>query len=99
MGWSCHSNGPAMTCKKILIAKPEGRRKRKGRPKLRWEDGVDNDVKALGKGNWKNIARHSQEQKNVTESSKEGCGSKEAVLLLLLMMMVMKIQSGQMDEL
>jgi hypothetical protein len=32
--------------KRILNAKPEGRRKR-GRHKLRWEDEVDNDVKAL----------------------------------------------------
>jgi hypothetical protein len=31
-----------------LNAKPEGRRKR-GKPKLRWEDGMVNDVKAEGK--------------------------------------------------
>jgi hypothetical protein len=57
---------------------------------------VVNDVKTLGKTNWKNIARHSQEQKNMTKSSKEGCGSKRVLLLLLMMMM---IQSGQMDKL
>jgi hypothetical protein len=39
--------------KRILSAKPEGRRKRE-RPKLRWKDGVDNDVKALRERNWKN---------------------------------------------
>lgn len=33
--------------KYIFNVKPEGRRKR-GRPKLKWEDGVDNDVKAQG---------------------------------------------------
>jgi hypothetical protein len=43
--------------KRILIAKPEGRRKRKGRHKLRWE-GVENDIKALGERNRKNIARN-----------------------------------------
>jgi hypothetical protein len=53
MGWSCCSNGPA---KIIVNAKLEGRRKR-GRLKLRWEDGVDNDVKALGERN----ETHSQE--------------------------------------
>jgi hypothetical protein len=37
--------------KRIFNAKPEGRRKR-GRPKLRWEDGVDNDFEALGERNW-----------------------------------------------
>jgi hypothetical protein len=31
--------------KRILNAKPAGRKKRV-RPKLRWEDGVDTDVKA-----------------------------------------------------
>jgi hypothetical protein len=41
---------------RILNAKPEGRRKR-GRPKLRWEDEVDNDVKAPGERKWKNLAR------------------------------------------
>jgi hypothetical protein len=40
----------------IINVKPEGRRKR-GRPKLRYEDGVENDIEALGKINWKNIAR------------------------------------------
>jgi hypothetical protein len=40
----------------IFNAKREGRRNR-GRPKLGWEDGVDNDVKALRESNWRNIAR------------------------------------------
>jgi hypothetical protein len=38
--------------KRIINFKPEGRGKR-GRPKLRWEDGVENDIKALGERNWK----------------------------------------------
>jgi hypothetical protein len=59
MGWSYPSNGPAVTAKIILNANPEGRRNR-GRPKLRWEDGVDDDVKPLGEGNWKNMARNRQ---------------------------------------
>jgi hypothetical protein len=67
MGWSCHSNGQALTCKKNSHCQTRRqKKKRKGKPKLRWEDGVANDVKTLGKRNWKNIARHSQEQKNVT---------------------------------
>jgi hypothetical protein len=53
-GWS---KGPATTCEKILNAKPEDRGK-EGSPKLRWADEVDNDVKALGERNWKNIARN-----------------------------------------
>jgi hypothetical protein len=50
--------------KRILNAKPEGRRKG-GRPKLRWEDEVDNDVKALGERNWKNLARNRQIWQNL----------------------------------
>jgi hypothetical protein len=42
--------------KRILTAELEGRRKRE-RPKLRWKDGVDNDIQALGERNWKNLAR------------------------------------------
>jgi hypothetical protein len=37
--------------KEILIAKPVGRRRRRERPKLRWEDGVNNDVKAVRERN------------------------------------------------
>jgi hypothetical protein len=36
--------------KRIINAKPEGRMKR-GKRKLRWQDGVDNVVKAVGERN------------------------------------------------
>jgi hypothetical protein len=45
--------------KRILNAKLKGTRRR-GRPKLRWEDGVDKEVKALGERNWKNIATNRE---------------------------------------
>jgi hypothetical protein len=45
--------------KRILNSKPEVKRKR-GRPKLRWEDGVDNYVKTLGERYWKNLLRKRQ---------------------------------------
>jgi hypothetical protein len=41
----------------ILNTKPEGRRIIE-RPKLRWEDGVDNDIKPLGERNWVNTANN-----------------------------------------
>jgi hypothetical protein len=41
------------------MPKPEGIIKR-GNINLRWEDGVDNDVKAMGKGNWENLDRNRQ---------------------------------------
>jgi hypothetical protein len=53
MGWSSCSNGQATTCK-IKFLTPN--QKAEGRPKLRWEDGVNNDVQALWERNWKNLA-------------------------------------------
>jgi hypothetical protein len=43
------------TLKKIFNTKPDGVRSA-GRPKLRWEDGVDHDMKILGVKYWKKIA-------------------------------------------
>ena len=40
------------TLKKIFSTKPDGVR-RDGRPKLRWEDGVDQDMRILEVKNWK----------------------------------------------
>jgi hypothetical protein len=39
-----------------LVAVAEGRRQR-GRPKLRWEDGVMEGARKLGERNWRNAAR------------------------------------------
>jgi hypothetical protein len=36
---------------------PNQKAEDRGRPNLRWENGVDNNVKALGERNWTNIAR------------------------------------------
>jgi len=43
--------------RRVLVAVVEGRRQR-GRPKLRWEDGVMEDVRKLGERNWRNGARN-----------------------------------------
>ena len=43
--------------RRILVAVVEGRRQR-GRPKLRWEDGVVEDARKLGERNWRNAARN-----------------------------------------
>ena len=42
--------------RRVLVAVVEGRRQR-GRPKLRWEDGVRDDTKKLGERNWRNAAK------------------------------------------
>jgi len=41
--------------KKIFNTKPNGVR-RVGRPKLRWDDGVDQDIRMLEVKNWKKVA-------------------------------------------
>jgi hypothetical protein len=43
--------------RRVLVAVVEGRRKR-GRPKLRWKDGVKEDARKLGERNWRNAARN-----------------------------------------
>ena len=43
------------TLKKIFNTKPDGARSA-GRPKLRWEDGLDQDMRILGVKNWKKVA-------------------------------------------
>ena len=48
------------TIKKIFNVKPDGVR-RVGRPKLRWEDGVDQDMRLLEVKNWKRVALNRDE--------------------------------------
>jgi hypothetical protein len=43
--------------RRVLVAAVEGRRQR-GRPKLRWEDGVSEDARKLGERNCRNVARN-----------------------------------------
>jgi len=43
------------TLKKIFNTTPEGLR-RDGRPKVRWEDGIDQDMRTLEVKNWKKVA-------------------------------------------
>ena len=48
------------TIKKIFNTKPDGVR-RIGRPNLRWEDGVDQDMRILEVKNWKGVALNRAE--------------------------------------
>ena len=48
------------TLKKIFDTKPDGV-KCVGRPKLRWEDGVDRDIRILAVKNWKKVALDGDE--------------------------------------
>ena len=48
------------TIKRIFNTKPDGGRS-VGRPKLRWEDGVDQDMRILEVKNWKKVALNRDE--------------------------------------
>jgi hypothetical protein len=49
-----------ITLKKIFNTKPDGTR-RVVRPKLRWEDGVPQEMQILGVKRWKNVALNRDE--------------------------------------
>jgi hypothetical protein len=46
--------------RKCFNTRPEGKRGI-GRPKLRWGDSVDQDIRLLGERNWKNLALNREE--------------------------------------
>ena len=48
------------TLRKIFNTKPDDARS-VGRPKLRWEDGVDQDIRILGVKNWMKVALNRDE--------------------------------------
>jgi hypothetical protein len=58
-GHVAHMNSDRIL-KKIFNTKPEGV-KSVGRPKLRWDDGVNKDMKTLGVKNWKNATPERDE--------------------------------------
>ena len=57
--WAGHVIGmeEQSATRRVLVAVVEGRRQR-GRPKLRWEDGVVEDARKLGERNRRNVARN-----------------------------------------
>jgi hypothetical protein len=57
------------TLKKIFNTKPDGARS-VGRPKLRWEDGVDQDMRILRVKNWKIVALNRDEWAQLLNKAK-----------------------------
>ena len=68
--------------RRVLVAVVEGRRQR-GRPKLRWEDGVMEDGMRLG---GEKLEECCKKQGQLAEASKEGLDSKRAVVSMTMMM-------------
>jgi hypothetical protein len=54
--------------RRVLVAVAEGRRQ-KSRPKLRWEDGVREDARKLGKRNWRNATRNTDSLRKLQKKS------------------------------
>jgi hypothetical protein len=57
----------------LLDTKPIGTRKI-GRPKLRWEDDVIQDIKALGVKNWSNLAMEKESWQMLLRKAKAHVG-------------------------
>jgi hypothetical protein len=61
------------TVKKVFDTRPEGTRKI-GRPKLRWEDGVIQDITALGVKNWRNVAVDREDWRKLLKKDRAHTG-------------------------
>jgi hypothetical protein len=57
------------TLKKIFNTKPYGARGA-GRPNLRWEDGVDQDMRISGVKNWKKVALNRDEWAQILKKAR-----------------------------
>jgi hypothetical protein len=56
--------------KKLYMSKPEGRRS-VGRPKMRWLDDVEEDLRKMRIGGWRGKARRRDEWKYVLREVKD----------------------------
>ena len=54
---------------KLLNTNPDGNR-RPGRPKTRWQDAVDSDLKTLKVGDWRTLARNRSDWRRMMEEAK-----------------------------
>jgi hypothetical protein len=63
------------TLKTIFNTKPDGVRS-VGRAKLRWEDGVDQDIRILEVKNWKKVTLDGEEWAKLLKKAHQGLSSK-----------------------
>jgi hypothetical protein len=61
-----------------------GQKKKRGieRPKLRWEDNVDRDIRLLGERKWKSLVCNREEWMKLL--TKEGQGQRRAVESMMM---------------
>jgi hypothetical protein len=75
LGWAGHviriDNNKMV--KKVFNTKPVGTRKI-GRPKLRWEDDVIQDIKILGVKNWRNLAMEKESWQKLVRKARAHVG-------------------------
>jgi hypothetical protein len=62
---------PGYCC--VFDTRPEGTRKI-GRPKLRWEDGVIQDIRVLGVKNWRNVAMDREDWRKLLKRARAHTG-------------------------
>jgi hypothetical protein len=55
--------------RRTFNTRPEGKRGT-GRPKLRWRDSVDHDIRILGERNWRNFALNIEECKKLLKKAR-----------------------------
>jgi hypothetical protein len=59
--------------KRVLEWKPTGRRKR-GRPKKRWIEDIEEDLQIMGIRGWRKLCEEREEWKRITEKAKTDSG-------------------------
>jgi hypothetical protein len=69
MGRACYKEKNEEIIKRLMIVKPEGKRK-KGRPRIRWIDGVEKDLRSFGVVNWKAKTQDRDGWRNFLEQAK-----------------------------
>jgi hypothetical protein len=74
--------------KKTFNTKPDGVR-RVGRPKLRWENGVDQDMRILKVKKWKRVALDGDEWAKLLKNTGDPPRAVETTTKMMMMMMMM----------
>jgi hypothetical protein len=72
------------TVKKIFNPKPDGVRS-VGRPKLQWEDGVDQNMRILGVKNWKKVALKKDKSAKLLKKARAHPGAVKPMMMMMMM--------------